>query len=327
MLFTAIYYTPIFAIIKNYLMKSVLLLLVSCAVLGNVAFGQGFYARLGLGYAVPQAGQTMDGTATPYNGVSSNFSSAGVDYTSYDIKSMSFTSGIHGTIGAGYMFNRHIGIDASFDFLASGKKYTYTDENVIISKVTYNIDIVDRAKATLFVPALVLQTDGAKANVYTRLGIVLPLNTRITQDQIFTNLPGAGAVVREDDGWEIKNKFSLGFSGAAGIKLAVNTRTNFWAEVGFLSLSMFAKESNRTSLDITENGVYQGNYNSQVAADKRKIVYSNKFTGTSGDFYHQPTFSQPFSNASFSIGFSYELRRSEPSRGERGRNDVKSRRR
>jgi hypothetical protein len=162
----------------------------------------------------------------------------------------------------------------------------------------------------------------AQANLYTRFGIVLPLSTKVTQDQVFANLPGTGAVQIEDYTWEIKSKFSLGFSAAAGIKYAINNRTKVWGEIGFLSFAAITKESNLTEVSV--NG--QGGYLPQVPVAQQKVTYSNSFTTTSNDYYHQPAYSQPFSNFSISVGLSFDLHKSETSR-QRGRNDVKSRNR
>ena len=304
-------------------MKKILLLCVACALAPQFTFAQEFYTRFGLGYALPQAGQTMDGTATPYSGTASNYTVSGTNYTSYNIKKVSFSSGLHGVAGLGYMFNSHVGVEGSLDFLLSAKQYSFTFQNVTIGGVASNVDIIQKAKnCILFTPALVLQSDGKRANLYTRLGVVVPLNTKITQDQIFTNLPGTGAIQSDDYSWEIKNSFSLGFSAAAGVKYAVNERMKLWGEVSFLSLAMYAKEANLTEVSV--NG--QGGYLDQVAADQRKVVYSDNFKSTTNDYFHQPTYSQPFSNVTINVGVQYALHAHEQSR-QRGRNDVRSRRR
>lgn len=304
-------------------MKKLLLLCIACIAGQQFSLAQGFYTRFGLGYAMPQAGQTMDGSATPLAGTATNFTSGTTKYTSYNLKKMSFGTGLHGVAGLGYMFNRHVGMEASLDFQLSAKQYSFSFHNVSLGGVASDVDIVQKANGgILFTPALVMQTDGQKANLYTRVGIVLPLNAKITQDQIFTNLPGTGAIQSDDYTWEIKNSFSLGFSAAVGVRYAVNSRMKLWGEVSFLSLAVFAKEANLTEVSV--NG--QGGYLPQVPEGQRKVVYSNNFTSTSNDYFHQPTYSQPFSNFTINVGVHYDLHKMERSR-QRGRNDVKSRRR
>lgn len=305
-------------------MKKIFLLFAVYAFACQSGYAQGFYARLGLGYAVPLAGQTMDGTATPYSGVATNATSGSTSTTSYDIKKMSFTAGLHGALGVGYMINNHVGIEGAFDFLLAARQYTFTDNNVVISGVASNVDITQRAKATLFIPALVLQSDGTRVNLYSRFGIALPLVTRVTQDQSFTNLPGAGAIETDDYTWEMKSKFSPGFSAAAGVKFGLNRHACMWAEVGFLSLAPYTKEADLTDVTVTINGAYQGSYLSQIPTDQRVVTYSTNFTAGSSDYYHQPAYSQPFSNFSISFGLSYQLGGGD--RRQHGRNDVKSRR-
>ncbi len=304
-------------------MKKLILLCITCTIVHSIAQAQEFYTRFGLGYAFPQAGQTMDGTATPYNGSASNSTISGTNYTSYDLKKLSFSSGVHGVAAIGYMFNKHVGVETSLDYLLSAKDYTFTYHNINISNIASDVNILQRAKnCLLFTPALVLQSEGKRANLYTRLGIVLPLNTKITQDQVFTNLPGTGAIESDDFTWEIKNKFALGFSAAAGVRYQLNNRMKLWGEVSFLSLAVYAKEANLT--DVSVNG--QGGYLSQVPMDQRKVVYSSNFTSTTNDYYHQPVYSQPFSNVTVNVGVYYEMHSRGGSR-QKGRNDVKYRRR
>lgn len=304
-------------------MKKAFLLLICGTTFYNSAIAQEFYGRLGLGYALPQAGQTMDGTATPYSGNAINSTVATVNYTSYNISKASFSSGFRGAFGVGYMFNSHIGVEGALDMTLAAKKYTFTDYNVVVNKVPSNVDITQSAPNTaLFIPSLVLQTDGAVVNLYTRIGIAIPLNTRILQDQIFTNLPGTGAVQPIDYTYNIKNQFALGFSAAAGIKYTINSRMKFWGEIGFLSLAVYAKQADLTAVSVSG----QGGYLSQIDPSQRTITYSANFTSTTNDYLHQPTYAQPFSNCSLSAGVCFALK-NDDSRRHRGKNDVISRRR
>lgn len=281
---------------------------------------QGLFYRFGLGYAIPQAGQTMDGTATPLNGSMTNTTSGTTNYTAYDIKKASFSSGLHGTVAVGYLFNEHVGIDVSLSGLFGAQKYSFFDYNVAINGVASNVEITQSASCILATPSLYMQTNG-KINLYSRVGIALPLKTRVYQDQIFTNLPGTGAIQAEDYYWEIKNKFGLGFNAAAGITFRVNRRLSLWTEASFLSLAVFTKEAELKEVYV--NG--QGGYLQYVSQDQRKVTYGTNFTATTNDYFHQPTYSQPFGNMTFSVGVYYGLNNSGKSRAK-GKNDVRSRR-
>ena len=301
-------------------MKKLLLLCTATLALQSTSYAQQLYTRIGLGYAIPQAGQTMDGTATPYNGSAVNSSPSGS--TTYSLKNMSFGAGVHGDLGFGYMFNKHVGIDVSLDFLLSAKQYTGTIGNVLVDSVPSNVNMNQKGKCTLFIPALVLQSDGEKMNLYTRVGIALPLRSRVTWDEVYVNLPGTGATEVVDFTWEIKNKLSLGLAAAIGAKFAVNNKMKFWCEMGFLSFAPYTKEANLTEVSV--NG--QGGYLNQISAAQRVITYSTAFTGRTNDFFHQPAYSQPFSNFSINAGLSFDLQNNGRGR-QRGKNDVKSRRR
>lgn len=281
-------------------------ILCSLAALGmaGMAGAQGFYERLSLGYGLPSASQTMDGTATPYNGTMNSSTSGSTSMVTYDLKKASFSAGMQSCLAIGYMFNEHVGVDMGFNFVLGAKKYTLNDNNVVVSGIMSNVQITQQAKVPILAtPSLVLMSGSGDLKVYTRIGVVLPLKTRIIQDQIFTNLPGTGAIESDDYKWEIKNKFSVGFSGALGFEKKLGSAMSLYAEGSFLSLALYASEGNLQ--DVYVNG--QGGYLQYVAADQRKITYASSFTASSGDYFHQPTYSQPFSNFSINVGIVFRM--------------------
>ena len=97
-------------------MKKIGFLILAFAVTTYTASAQS-YLRVGLGYAMPEAGQTLDGTGQPYNGTSNN----GAINETIAIKAASYSSGVHGHLAAGYMFSEHVGAE-----LASGEGYRWT---------------------------------------------------------------------------------------------------------------------------------------------------------------------------------------------------------
>jgi outer membrane protein W len=277
------------------------------------AQGQGFYLRAGLGYAVPQAGQVSDGNATPYNGTLNNTSSA----QDYSVKTASFSAGALGNIGLGYMFNENIGIDVDAMFGLSPKKYTFTAHGVSIGGVASDYSVVQKAKTPIFfTPSVVLQTSGDNMNVYVRFGLVLPLKTLVTQDQIYTNLPGTGSIRTEDFTFEIKNSFSLGFAGAIGVKYRMGENVSLWGEVGIMSLSVLAKQGNLVDAKVDGQsvvldsvvGVKTINYSKTATIDS---------TGT-----QQVTYAQPFSNVGIHVGIIYKL--GQNSKSGKGKRDINS---
>lgn len=270
---------------------------------------QGWYIRGSIGYAIPQAGQVVDGTGTPYNGTINNTTGITGALTSYNFDRSTFTGGSHLVLGVGYMFNEHVGLDLSASFGLSNQQQTFNDNNVVLDSIPSNVQVLQHAQTpVMLMPALVIQSSGEKVQLYTRAGLAIPLRTQIQQDQLITNLPGYGAVETDDYSFKVTNYFSMGITAALGVQYKLNDHSLAYFEASLLSLSVFIKEADLTSVSV--NG--QGNYLSQVPVNNRNTYYSNNFTSTANDQSHQPTFSQPFSNVMFSIGIKGILSHPEP---------------
>jgi opacity protein-like surface antigen len=259
---------------------------------GITASAQGFYLRLGMGYDLPQAGQTMDGTATPYNG-SRN---ATTYVTTYNIKVASFASGMWGSLAGGYMFNDNVGAELAANIGMNMKKYTFTDENSPYAAGA--VENLEQQANTpiLLMPSLVLQTNSESAlNIYGRLGIAIPLNTKITEDEVFV-FSYAGQPVVDDYTSQISNSFSLGYNAALGVKYKVSDKVSVWGEVSMLSMSLFIKQMKLTS--VSENGY-------SIPLDSVSGPHTVKFSRTATvdtSATTQAAYSQPFSNIGFHFG-------------------------
>ena len=278
-------------------MKKILGTALVLSLVATTGFAQGFYIRAGLGYAVPQAGSTTDGTGQPYNGTQNNTTYL----NTYSLKGASFSAGLQGTLGLGYMFSDHVGVQLDAGIGLSAKKYTYTDNDVTVGGVLSDASIVQQAKTpVIMMPSLVIQS-GGKINLYSRLGLAIPLNTKITQDQIISNAPGTGATEVDDFTFKIKNYFSLGFSAAAGVQYKLKDNMSIWGEVSILSLSAYIKEADLTT--VTSNG--QGVSLSQVTGNQT-IKYS-KTASVDSTYATQPSYSQPFSNVGIHVGVTFNL--------------------
>jgi outer membrane protein W len=281
---------------KDRTMKKVLVTLFVLLFSGAAVFAQNFYFRAGLGYAFAQAGQSMDASGTPYNG-----SLSGATQT-YDIKGASFSSGLQGQFGFGYMFNSNVGVQLDMNIGLAPKKYTFTADNVNLGGINGSVTIENKASTPVFLlPALVLQTGGDKLNIYSRFGLALPLNTKITHDEIQANAPGTGTLIVDDFTFTIKNSFSLGFAGAAGVKYNLNDRVSLWGEVSMMSMSVYIKQAQLTA--VTENGV---SYPTSQVPGNQVINYSKSITADSTGA-NQPAYSQPFSNVGIHFGVSINM--------------------
>jgi hypothetical protein len=283
-------------------MKNILLLTAGLMI-ANSTNAQ-FYFRAGAGYAIPQAGQTLDGTAAPYSGTRNTTTFA----ASYVIKNASFSSGITGVLGLGYMFSDHIGVELSAPVGIVNTKYTFTDNNV--SYGGYAATESDESKANtpiLLVPSLILQTGGSSSlNAYSRLGAALPLNTQINYDQVIY-LPGPAITI--DVASKVKSSFSIGFCASAGLQYKASDRMTVWGELSFLSMSLFIKEVSLKS--VTENGF---SVPLDSVSGPHTIKYSKNVV-VDTNYAQFPTYSQPFSNVGVNVGISFRL-----SDGKRSRN-------
>ena len=278
-------------------MKKIALLALGLSTIINTSYAQ-LYIRAGLGYAFPLAGQTIDGSSTPYSGSQNNSGTQ-----TYNLKSASFSSGFQGVLGCGYMFNPHIGIQLDGGIGISNTKYTFSDNNIQLQGgVPGSISIIEQAKNPfLLIPSLVLQTGGNKWNIYSRMGLALPLNSKITLDQVEQNAPGTGALTVYDFTLQIKNSFSVGLTAAAGVKYKINDMFDIWGEVSMLSMSLFIKEADLNNFSV--NG--QSTSLSYVTSP-HVINYSKNVTVDSTGA-NLPTYSQPFSNVGINLGVSIRL--------------------
>lgn len=276
-------------------MKRIPLLLL-LSFLSVATFGQGFYFRTGLGYAFPSAGQSIDGSGTPYSGTYSGTSG------NYSIKSASFAAGLQGQLALGYLINRHIGVQLDFNIGVSPKKYSFTATNVNVGGYAGNITFQAQAKSSvLAIPSIVLQNGGDLWNLYSRLGVVLPINTKLIIDQVQVNAPGTGATTVDDFTFEMTNSFSLGMAAAVGLQYRVNERLCIWGEVSMISLSVYAKQQKLTA--VSENGI---SYPLTAVSGNQVINYSKNITADSTGA-NQPTYSQPFSNVGINFGIRVSL--------------------
>jgi len=267
-----------------------------------------FYLKAGLGYAFPAAATTMDGTGQPYNGSQT----LNTYTTSYSVKPASYSAGLSGNIGIGYMLGEHVGIQLDGNIGLSTKKYAFTEYNVEIQGVESNVTITQQAKSPfILVPALVLQTGGDVLNLYTRIGVALPLGSKINQDQSEVNAPGTGALSVYDFTLQIKNSFSPGFAAAAGVRYKINDKVSIWGEVSILSMALYIKEAD------LENFSYNGQSQSLSYVTSPHVIKFSKNAVVDSNGAQQPTYSQPFSNVGIQVGVSFNLTEKRPSRARK----------
>ena len=277
-------------------MKKIISTAFILSIIATTGFSQGFYLRAGLGYAIQQAGQTLDGTATPYNGT------LNATTNQYNIKSASFSAGLGGVLGVGYMFSEHVGVQLDGNLGLSAKQYTFTENNYDYGGVPSAVSITQQARSPfILIPSLVIQSGGDKINLYCRMGVALPLSTAINEDQVIDNEPGTGAASDIDFNIHIKNSFSLGFAAAAGVRYNINDRVNVWGEINLLSLSVYIKETD------VESFTYNGQPQSLSSLTGPLTTKYSKNVIADSNGYNSPAYSQPFSNVGINVGVSFNL--------------------
>jgi len=281
----------------------------------TLGFAQEFYFRAGLGYAFPATAQSTYDTPIPYYEYQSAYNGTRTinanGTQTYNIKTASLSAGVQSVIGLGYMFTENIGVQLDAGIGISNTTYTFNDNNIPLNvggstPVPYNISTTQHANSPVFMmPSLVLQTSGDKIKAYSRFGFALPLNTKVTQDQVFTNGAGTGALTVDDFTWQIKSGFSLGYTAAAGIKYKISDKVSLWAELSLLSVSVYTKEQDLKSWVEDGQSVPLSNYTTA-----QTIKFSK--TATIDSTYSQfPAYAQPFSNMGINVGINITISKHE----------------
>lgn len=279
------------------IMKKIALLAFTISVLSCADTKAQFYLRAGAGYAMPMAGQTLDGGANPYSGTRSNSTYS----IAYNMKNVSFSSGSGVELGFGYLFNDHVGVQLDGSLGLANKKYSFSDKNVNVgSGYQGDITITMQAKSALLVmPGLVLQTGNSSAcNLYTRFGAALPLSSGIANEESIY-VPSASVIEKVSS--KVTSSFSLGLAAAAGIQYKIGENSTLWAEVNMLSMSLLIKEVTYTTASI--NGV---TYPLDTLGIPHSIKYS-KNAVIDSTYSNLPAYSLPFSNVGFHVGITVLL--------------------
>ena len=247
--------------------------------------GNTFYLRGGVGYASSYTGDMVNGTSNAFN-----------------VKS--YTSGLNGVLGCGYMFNDHIGLELDGSMVAPGRKYTLTSYSIDSTGRMYTDDITKRTLRSLLLvmPGVVLQTGCDRFNIYSRLSLVFPVIDKSVSEDDFVNYAGSNSLQ-----YAIKMRSTLGFNAAVGISYKLCSHVNLWAEANALALSPYTAQTTITG--ATLNGV--NNIGSFSASQKTTTyVFSGGYTLTRGvltNYATQPTSTRPYSNFGLQAGISVDI--------------------
>lgn len=262
---------------------------------------QNLYVRAGAGYAFPHAGQVSGmstGTQTFLSYINGSLSTGGSSGTEFKIKKSSFSSGVYVRLAGGYMFTRNVGLDLEGSVNLAPNEHTFTT-NTNSPGITYTTTYTQKAKTpVLLTPAIVLQAGPENVNVYTRVGIVLPLSTSTEENYTtrYNDSSNRTTAIKS----ELKTRFALGLSAALGAKWKIAKILSIWSEMSLLSMSLYARQSEIT--EYSTNGV---NNISLLPQDQK--TYRYEFSGNMNNTNTNRTYSVPFSNIALNIGISFDF--------------------
>lgn len=287
------------------IMKPFILFITSIFIL-STADAQNIYLKGGLGYGIPQSGQTIDGSGNLYSGsVTQVVASATNATSSYKMNKVSFSAGLQAVLGTGIMLNKNVGIEINAIAGIISKKIAYTIDGTYPAGEYDKRNVSQQSKLPVFLcPALVLQT-GDKLKLYARGGLAIPVMNKIVIDaRIESRAPLPNTQVNYVTiSQELKTRMAVGFAGAMGVKYKLNKMLSVWGEAGLLSISLYTKKGTLTKYDV--NGQ---NWLIQLSEDQKTTRFEMKnSTNDPANSNVAPAYSIPFSNFNITAGLSLEL--------------------
>lgn len=293
-------------------MKKLFIPFLACLCACSSANAQKFYFRGGLGYAISHGGvgqSTVSGNTGNVFPLQGNYSSTQIPGTtaeSFKLQRVSFTSGLHGILGFGLMFNKSIGVDLAASVglaTRTNKASVYTER----AGIRESLNVTQQANMPVFLtPSLVIQTDG-KIKAYARGGVVFPVKADMTQEiryieELFNQQTNAWERTTYDWTEDFSMRLNPGVSGSIGMKLSLAKNITVWTELYLLAMTLYFKQSELTS--YAENGE---SILGQIAPSNRITNYEFK-ANNSGNTNTTPTYQVPYGNFGFHVGVMVDLK-------------------
>ncbi len=256
-----------------------------------------FYMRVGFGYGFAMSGEMGDGSGTVVNVTNEE---------TFNIQPYSYGAGLSGTLALGYNINKNLGLEIIATSTLAGKKYKYTSINEFTSGVityTEKAVITSYGNTLLLQPSVVVQTGGAKTNIYARMGIIVPIINLLVNDVNYNESVNNNV---EKTTEEYSMYFSLGASGAVGASFNLTNNLRLYTELCMVSYSPYLAKGSRT--EYTRNGV---NYLGYLSLSDREIEFEKTGKLVSSPDPDKPTISRtqsiPFSNIGINAGIVIQL--------------------
>jgi len=250
-----------------------------------------WFVKAGLGYNFAAERQQLAISGIAYgDGVSTKVANSQPRRAAMD-------AGFQGTIGIGYMFNKYIGVCVNVNAGIANKKYTYETSGTLAQPFGTSFSQTQQAQLPILVtPSFYFQTSNKEFNLYSRVGLALPVyqKIKINSESSVSGTEYSGSMTMKTD-------FCPGFNGAVGIDYKINDNFHFWSEVSLVSLTLYTKESTITAYSV--NGTDQL---STIPENKRTTQYTDGQTSASGPNY-QAKYTIPFSSIGLFAGIAYHF--------------------
>ncbi|MBX2904924.1 MAG: hypothetical protein KF744_02740 [Taibaiella sp.] len=248
------------------------------------------YFRLGAGYGF---GLSSDITTTTK---SVKYAGTKSEQIRYSQENVSFGKGMSGTAAMGYYLGKCLALEAAIStgFSGSAPVARFTTDT---SNYTERLRSVP---ATTLQLNMLIHSPAQKTQVYARAGLVASFAGKITST--LEGTPRLGTTAKQT--MELQHKAAFGFSGALGVRREVSPNVRLWIEAGTLMLAPFLDKL--TIKDLEVNGTNVTRY---MTADDATQKYD--FSGTTTKDFEgaTPTSSDPFSNAGFNAGVTFDIER------------------
>ncbi len=216
-------------------MKNKKLLLMASLVFALSAektFAQGAYVNVGAGYGMSLASTSFGENAT------------------YPASSPSTHEGVKGSLGKGlnlgagfgFMFNENVGAELGLNYLMGGKIESTTTDNRLTPATVYKVS--QKATMLRIIPSVVVSVGDGGAKPYAKVGLVLGMAGKITDD--YNRTQGSNVTVETE---EYTGGMAMGFASAFGVKIGTG-KMSFFAELGIIAQSWAPTKSVRTKYTI-----------------------------------------------------------------------------
>ncbi len=280
-------------------MKKKIFTIIAGLTVAAPAVAQHSYFKVGAGFHFPVMQQEM-----PYSNLRQK---EGTFSYEESVAKYSLHRGVAPTVSFGHMFNEHIGFELGVNYLIATENKAWQGVRVG-GEVIFN-ELVSKASNVNFYPALRLAAPlGKYISVYTRVGLVVPIVSKIKDKFTSEGYDSLGEFHRVNITSETKNRFTIGFAGAAGLHIKLSKHTAFFAEINAQMLNVWAKSAERTYYAIDGKDQLAG-----LRIFEREMIYKKKLdtVHNTGAVPNKPseglTYQSPFHSAGLNVGLSFSL--------------------